>query len=87
MSGSVEYQLGEISARLRGIENRLESGSKRHSDLDEADDELRARVAKLEMREATRSGVMAVVAAIGSAVGGLAVILINFAMSYVSKKL
>lgn len=86
MSGSVEWQLGEISARLRAIENRLEDGSKRHTDLDEADDELRARVAQLEMREATRSGVMAVVAAIGSAVGGLAVILINFAMSYVSKK-
>lgn len=87
MPSSVEYQLGEINARLRGIENRLEDGSKRHSDLDDANEAVRDRVAKLEMQQATRSGVMAVVAAIGSAVGGVAVILVNFALSYVSKKL
>jgi septal ring factor EnvC (AmiA/AmiB activator) len=67
---SVEYQLGEIRAELRSISQRLDEGSKRHRDLDESDDDLKRRLAALEMVEAKRAGVMATIAALAGIVGG-----------------
>lgn len=80
MSGSVEYQLGEISARLRAIENRLDDGAKRHAGLDEADDELRERVGKLELVEAKRAGVIAAVVAFASLIGTVLGMYLNHLM-------
>lgn len=74
----IEYRLGQIDQKLANIEQRLSDGSKRHAELEEDDEKISARVQKLELIEAKRNGVMAAVAALGSLVGGLVAILINY---------
>lgn len=68
---SVEYQLGEIRAELRGISQRLDEEARRHGEHDQSDEAIRSRVTKLELIEAKRGGVMAAVAAFASVVGGV----------------
>lgn len=61
--GSIDYQLGQVAEQLRGINRRLDDGSKRHAEIDE-------RLDKLELIEARRTGVIAAIAGAASLVGG-----------------
>ena len=81
-SNQIYHRLGEINGELKAINRRLDDGSQRHSELDERDDALEKRVAKLELIEARRGGVLAAIAAFGSLVGGLVAI----GVQYVLKK-
>lgn len=74
----IANQLGEMNGRLGAIERRLDDGSKRHADLDRADDGLAERVAKLELVEAKRAGVFVTIGALGSLLGTGAGLLINY---------
>lgn len=71
MSGSTEFQLGEIRAELRAISRRLDDGSSRHGEFDK-------RLDNLEKVEARRAGALGVVAALGSAFGALCAIAIQY---------
>lgn len=77
MSGSIEWQLGEMNARLRAIETRLTDGTDRHAELDKRDDAIEQRLVSLELIEAKRVGVFAIVTAIGSVIGGVATLAVQ----------
>lgn len=77
MSGSIEWQLGEMNARLRAIETRLADGTDRHAELDKRDDAIEQRLVSLELIEAKRVGVFAIVTAIGSVIGGVATLAVQ----------
>lgn len=76
----IEYQLGQINAKLENINQRLTDGSMRHADLDDDIAAVRARVDRLDLIEAKRGGVLAAIAAFGSLAGGLAALAIQYAL-------
>ena len=81
-SNQIYHRLGESNGELKAINRRLDEGSKRHAELGAADQDTHARLARLELIEARRGGVLAAIAAFGSLFGGLVAI----AIQYVLKK-
>ena len=71
MTQSLDYQLGQINAKLEAIDKRLEAGSERHAEID-------GRLDRLELVEAKRGGTIAALAALAGVVGSALTLFVPF---------